>query len=272
MRPDWIELDGTANTRDTGGLPATDGRRTLSRRLLRSDGLQDLSPADVRRLVGDYGVRTVVDLRAAIEVKATGPGPLTAEPLVTITNLSLFPERNDHIVPMSERRPAVGRGFSGLYLGFLAERPGSVVAALRLIAYGTGTVLVHCTAGKDRTGTVVALALTEAGVEREAVIADYTASAERSAALMSRLAPMTADPELAQAAALRHAPRPATMERFFDALDQQAGGVSPWLAKHGWTEAERTALQRKLLGELPSRLLSAKLAATGATRRYRLGV
>jgi hypothetical protein len=89
-------------------------------------------------------------------------------------------------------------------------------------------------------------------VERAAVIADYTASAERSAALMSRLAPMTADPELAQAAALRHAPRPATMGRFFDGLDQQAGGAGPWLAKHGWTEADRAALRHKLLDELPS--------------------
>ena len=94
MQPDWIDLDGTANTRDVGGLPTIDGGHTASRRLLRSDNLQDLSPEDVRRLVDDYGVRTVADLRADIEIRAGGPGPMTREPLVAVEQLSLFPERS----------------------------------------------------------------------------------------------------------------------------------------------------------------------------------
>jgi len=249
MTVDWIDLDGTANTRDTGGLPAAGGRRTLSRRLLRSDNLQDLTPADVSRLVCDYGVRRIADLRAAIEVKATGPGPLTEDPRVTIVNLSLFPEHDDHVVPMSERRPAVGRGFAGLYLGFLTARPDSVLAALRLIAYGEGAALVHCTAGKDRTGVVVALALSEAGVDRAAIVADYVASAEHYDALLRRLAPATQDDELAQAAALKQVPRAATIERFLDSMAAEFGGPGAWLTAHGWTEQDRAALRRALLPE-----------------------
>src|ERR1700722_19094948 len=153
MQPDWIDLDGTANTRDVGGLPTIEGRRTVCRRLLRSDNLQDLSAKDVRRLVDDYGVRTVADLRADIEVRAGGPGPMTREPLVAVEQLSLFPERSrggavageEPEVPPWERRPVTGRGFSGLYLGFLAERADSVLAALRMIAYREGATLVHCT-------------------------------------------------------------------------------------------------------------------------------
>jgi protein-tyrosine phosphatase len=247
MTPDWIDLDGTANTRDTGGMPTADGRRTVSRRLLRSDNLQDLTPADVGRLVSDYGVRRIADLRAGVEVKATGPGPLTDDPRLTIVNLSLFPEHNDHIVPMSERRPIDGRGFSGLYRGFLAARPDSVLAALRLIAYGEGAALVHCTAGKDRTGVVVALALAEAGVERAAIVADYVASAEHYGALLRRLAPATQDDELAYAAALRHVPRATIIERFLDDLARESGGPGSWLTAHGWTGADREALRNKLL-------------------------
>ena len=89
-------------------------------------------------------------------------------------------------MPPWERRPVTGRGFSGLYLGFLAERADSVLAALRMIAYREGATLVHCTAGKDRTGTVIALALSDAGVEREAIIADYAASADHFDELMKR--------------------------------------------------------------------------------------
>src|SRR3984957_9947278 len=257
MQPDWIDLDGTANTRDVGGLPTIAGRPTGSRRLLRSDNLQDLSAKDVRRLVDDYGVRTVADLRADIEVRAGGAGPMTREPLVAVEQLSLFQERSrssavaseEPDVPPWERRPVTGRGFSGLYLGFLAERADSVLAALRMIAYREGATLVHCTAGKDRTGTVVALALSDAGVEREAIVADYAASADHFDELMKRLAKSTSSRDLALAAAVRHRPKAITMERFLEALAEEAGGVRPWLAAHGWTGADHAALLRKLLAE-----------------------
>jgi protein-tyrosine phosphatase len=259
MQPDWIALDGTANTRDVGGLPTIDGRRTASRRLLRSDNLQDLSAKDVRRLVDDYGVRTVADLRADIEVRAGGPGPMTREPLVAVEQLSLFPERKrsaavagaepgaEPDVPPWERRPVTGRGFSGLYLGFLAERADSVLAALRMIAYREGATLVHCTAGKDRTGTVIALALANVGVEREAIVADYAASADHFDELMKRLGASAGTRELALSAAVKHRPKAITMERFLDALTHEAGGVGPWLTAHGWTDDDRAALRKKLL-------------------------
>ncbi len=257
MQPDWIDLDGTANTRDVGGLPTIDGRRTVSRRLLRSDNLQDLSAKDVRRLVDDYGVRTVADLRADIEVRAGGAGPMTREPLVAVEQLSLFPERSrggpvaseEPDVPPWERRPVTGRGFSGLYLGFLAERADSVLAALRMIAHREGATLVHCTAGKDRTGTVIALALSDVGVEREAIVADYAASADHFDELMKRLGASVGTRELALSAAVKHRPKAITMERFLDALTQEAGGIGPWLAAHGWTDDDHVALRRKLLAD-----------------------
>ena len=155
--------------------------------------------------------------------------------------------------PLSERLPPVGRGFAGLYLGFLIQRPDSVLAALRLIAHGDGATLVHCTAGKDRTGTVIALALAEAGVERAAIVADYAASAERYGAVLRLHAREAADGGLmnglANAVALLHAPRAVTMERFLDSVAEQLGGVSAWLQEHGWTPDDRAALQRKLLAD-----------------------
>lgn len=69
----WIDLDGAVNVRDLGGLVTDDGRLTVPGRLLRGDNLQDLSPADVRRLVDEIGVTTVIDLRSPHEVAAEGP-------------------------------------------------------------------------------------------------------------------------------------------------------------------------------------------------------
>ena len=60
-----------------------------------------------------------------------------------------------------------------------------MVGALRSVAHAGGAAVVHCAAGKDRTGVVVALALTVAGVPAQAVVADYAATGERTEAIAS---------------------------------------------------------------------------------------
>ena len=73
----WIELDGAVNVRDLGDMPTEDGQKTARARLLRADNLQDLSAADVRKLVRDIGVTTVVDLRSSNELAANVPWDIT---------------------------------------------------------------------------------------------------------------------------------------------------------------------------------------------------
>ena len=91
-RSRWIALQGAANVRDLGGLPLRGGGATASGVLLRADNLQGLTARDVRRLVGDLGVRVVVDLRSEVEVELEGPGPLVGEERVEIRHRSLLPE------------------------------------------------------------------------------------------------------------------------------------------------------------------------------------
>ena len=100
------------------------------------------------------------------------------------------------------------------------------VAALRTVAYAPGAALVHCAAGKDRTGTVVALALSVAGVERDAVVADYAASSERVEQVVARLmsSPTYAE-NLRGRPISSHLSRPETMIAFLDHIDQAYGGV-----------------------------------------------
>jgi protein-tyrosine phosphatase len=137
----------------------------------------------------------------------------------------------------------------GYYIGYLEDRPDQVVAALRSIAKSPGAALVHCAAGKDRTGVVVALALTASGVGRDAVIADYAATGERMAAVLDRL---RASPTYASDTNSRpdteHMPRPETMAWFLDQIDASYGGVLAWLKQHGFGAADVAALRAKLLG------------------------
>ena len=263
----WIDLDGADNARDLGGLPTGDGRYVQPRRLIRSDSLQELSEQDVRYLVDELEVRAVADLRTGVEVASEGPGPMNREPLVDVRELSLFPEagvNTDAAAVEDEDGPVVlpwqtrerrktedegRRGAADIYLGYLDDRADSVIDALRLIAGTDGATIVHCAAGKDRTGVVVALALAEVGVEREAIVADYVLSAERVEATLTRLASRRtyAADIVADVDVDKHKPRAGTMERLLTAIDELHGGVHAWLRAHGWTDDDAAALRKRLL-------------------------
>jgi protein-tyrosine phosphatase len=252
----WIDLEGAVNARDLGGLPGDGGRQTLSGRLLRSDNLQDLSPADVARLVHDIGVTTVVDLRSSAELKSEGPAPLDSVAGVRHTHHPVLPELGSATDAIAEAMMArIRRDKSsfpddptcGHYLGYLEDRPDQVVAALQTIARAQGAALVHCAAGKDRTGVVVALALTAAGVRPEAVIADYAATGDRVEAILGRLRKSrTYARDIDGQPVVAHLARPETMAAFLQQMDARHSGVVPWLADHGFGDEDLNLLRVKL--------------------------
>jgi protein-tyrosine phosphatase len=253
----WIHLDGLVNMRDLGGLPTTDGGRTASGRLIRSDNLQDLTDADVRRLVDELGVTDVVDLRTDTELHLEGPGPLRQVESLTHHHHSLIAERTP-----DESAEAVGakalpwRGddpvrdasfWAEHYLGYLSARPDSVSAALHVVADAEGAAVVHCAAGKDRTGTVVAMALDVAGVPHEEIVADYVLTGERLEQIVGRLMPREAyGAALAKQKLEDQLPQAESIRAILDAVQQGWGGAAGWLLAHGWSEAEVERLRRRL--------------------------
>lgn len=254
----WIDLEGAVNVRDVGGLPTVDGRATRPGVLLRADNLQGLTSADVRRLTGKLGVRTVLDLRTGREVEQEGPGPLRATGVVH-HHVSLIPEppgepverEIDRAVPhRPDRSGATPTDMTGYYVGYLEDAPQALARALRLLADpSTGTALVHCAAGKDRTGVVVAVALSLAGVRREAVVADYASSAERIDGVLARLkATKTYGPSLADTSADAIRPVPGSMERFLDHVDREYGGPHGLAMAVGVEEETVARLGARLVG------------------------
>ena len=253
----WIELDGAVNVRDLGGLPTSDGGTIVPGRLLRSENLQELTPGDVSRLVDEIGLTTVVDLRSTNEVAVEGPAPLDALPGVRHAHHPVLREFLDVsdtakaalLTEMAEedRERYPDDFMTGHYLGYLENRPDEVVAALRSIATAPGAAIVHCAAGKDRTGVVVALALTVGGVESEVIVDDYMATDERLEAIVERLARsrmysngVTSRPVQA------HAPRAETMKAFLGQLGTRYGGLGDWLARHGFGPDDVSQLRAKL--------------------------
>lgn len=250
----WIDLDGVANMRDVGGLPTHDGGRIMERRLIRSDNLQDLSPSDVRHLTELIGVTDIVDLRSHKELRATGSGPLRATPL-RHHHHSFLPEPvagTDEPDFLSKQTPAMevvrdADYWSQHYRGYLSTRPDSVSAALAVVATASGATVVHCAAGKDRTGTVVGLALSVAGVPDEEIVADYTLTAQRLRRVMDRL--FSSDlyrDSLAHRPFQDQIPAAASMISLLEVVDQEFGGAAGWLRTQGWSADEVATLRTKL--------------------------
>ncbi len=133
------------------------------------------------------------------------------------------------------------------YLGYLSDGADNVVGALRAVTAAPGAAVVHCAAGKDRTGVVSALALSVAGVRREAVVADYAQTAERIEDVVAKLAarPTYAE-DMTRRDVASHTPRAETMERVLDLLDERHGGPLGWLTAHGFGPDEQAVLREKL--------------------------
>ncbi|WP_245616925.1 tyrosine-protein phosphatase [Knoellia subterranea] len=250
----WVELDGVVNMRDSGGLPTRDGGVIQPHRLLRSDNLQDLSEADVRQVVEVLGVSDIVDLRSDTELSTEGPSPLWHLESLTHHHHSLFggdrPVTGEQALalPAQSDRPVRDATFwAAHYLRYLAARPDSISAALDVISRSTGATIVHCAAGKDRTGTVVALALDTAGVPHDLIVDDYALSAERIEPIMARLLPRPLYGDALRNRSLAdEAPRPETMRTILSTLDSEFGGAPGWLREQGWSDADIERLRARL--------------------------
>jgi predicted protein tyrosine phosphatase len=224
------------NLRDVGGLSLTQGGRSCPQVLWRSAAPH---PGDRTPALLGWPPATVIDLRGADEHPDT-VHPL-AGPHTTVHALPLLAN------PVTGASPTTGRtetrttpsiDWSGIpdlataYLGFLDQSADKIVRILDIVAHHSTPILIHCTAGKDRTGVVVAILLRAAGVTRAAVTTDYRATEPALPAILARSAHLTAgmDPTVVQR--LMGAPAQA-ITAVLDHLDATPGGALGWLATAG---------------------------------------
>jgi protein-tyrosine phosphatase len=159
-----IAVPGTLNFRDTGGYPVDGGGAVGWGRLLRSDGLHRADAAALS-VLDSLGLRTVLDLRTSYEANLA-PSPLD--------DLARSGALTAHVSLLGDDLAGLPADLGEIY-DYVIDRQGlAVAAAIRCLARpGALPALVHCTAGKDRTGIVVAMALSAVGVPDHLVAADY---------------------------------------------------------------------------------------------------
>src|SRR5258705_114938 len=161
-------LEGVPNFRDLGGLPTEDGRLTRRGILYRSSGLEELTPRDVRHLIDDIGLSTVIDLRSPDDCEPAIPLQGTR---VRVINLPII--RAGLSTDLERPMGPDGRvDVALIYRMFMEMSIPAITEIVRELTSGATPALLHCSAGKDRTRVVAAMILRPVGVPAEAAIAD----------------------------------------------------------------------------------------------------
>ena len=225
---------GLYNLRDTGGYRAAGGT-TRWGKLLRSDALHRIDATGRDRLA-EIGVAHIIDLRGGDE-RATAPSAVDGLE-VTVHHLPVF----DDADPAAQATTHVG--LVPVYDHIVDERGAQLVDAIRVIiaADDDDAVLVHCTAGKDRTGLVVAFALAAAGVDRDDVVADYAATAENlrgewSDAMTAVFEQRGIELTAGMVELITESPA-EVLEALLERIDREHGSISAYLLAHGLTPTE----------------------------------
>lgn len=232
-----IPLPGTLNARDLGGYPTSDGGTVRWRTLLRSDALHRLDDAGRAALAG-FGLRTVVDLRTDEEARSA-PSALDGTG-ARIFHVPLF---------RAEALGALPPELAAVYRHMIDDRGAAIAEAVgRLSGPGALPGLIHCSAGKDRTGLLAAVVLDVVGVPDEIIAADYAMSAEYidadTAQVVSRIQAISGGQRL-DLGLLGSPP-----ELILEALARvrgQAGSAAGYLVRHGLPRSAVDSLRRALV-------------------------
>jgi protein tyrosine/serine phosphatase len=241
-----LAWEGCVNVRDLGGLPTEDGRRTRLGGVVRSDNVRRLTDEGWRALA-EHGVQRIVDLRFPEELAEDQPLDVDID-VVHVSVLGAGPDP-EYVKELDAHLAVndVADHYAWSYVDFLEryrERFGRAFAA---IADAEGTVVVHCFAGKDRTGLVAAVLLRLAGVDHATIGADYAVTAENLRLRWEAwLREARDEEERAKLEKLQHTPAEA-MARVVQEIERRYGDVASYLRAAGLTDAQIDRLRERLV-------------------------
>ncbi|MCX4386191.1 tyrosine-protein phosphatase [Micromonospora peucetia] len=235
-----IPFSAMFNFRDVGGHSGHDGRTVRRGRLYRSDSLHRIDDTD-REAFAALGIHTVIDLRRPYEVERDGRVPH----FDGLTWRNIHPEHAE----WGERpyRPGtdLARYLADRYADLAETGTVGIAEAVGLIADSANTpAVVHCVAGKDRTGIVCGLTLAVLGVGDDDIVADYalsTEAGERYRAWFEATGRKTG-----QILPVLTCPAEA-MTLFLAELREAHGSIEGYLHHAGVTEPQLAALRTHLL-------------------------
>ena len=249
MINDFLErhypFEGCFNFRDIGGYLNQDGKRVKKGLYFRAGRQDRMSDKDLSQL-SDLKISTQIDLRRPDEVLEQGKGPLEAMGAKYI-NIAVIPKGGSDQLS----RLVGDTGISGKrYLGYLEFGPTSWLRLFGILANEDNLpVVLHCTAGKDRTGVSTAFLLSVLGVSREVIEADYLLTnldTERQADFIESTVGYPEGYDRERMMAVAGVPETA-MKDFLDGVESKWGSAVEYLEKIGVTQEQMETIRTNFL-------------------------
>ena len=167
-----LDLQGASNFRDLGGYPSRDGRALRWRQIFRSNHLGHLTDADVD-IVRGLGVRSAFDFRGIEERAGAACG--LAE--IVVHSLPIEPTvvaaLRSSLAAGKLSAPVAGDIMRESYRNYVRHNTHSFRALFGHLVQDRAPLVIHCTAGKDRTGFACALLLYALDVPDDVIAEDY---------------------------------------------------------------------------------------------------
>lgn len=172
-----MKLKSVLNFRDVGGIPSNGNGKIIKGQIYRSATVDNINNEDILRF-RDFGIRTIIDLRAPKEVKKSRKN---LKDIVTLSlPLDFQQTTRERLKPFLYKKGSeeiLADISNKLYLDILDAAKPVLRQIMEFLVSGDGTpVLVHCQAGKDRTGIIIALILLALGVDRQLIREDFMKS------------------------------------------------------------------------------------------------
>lgn len=266
-----IPLTAIPNARDLGGYKTVEGKRIKPKKLIRSGTLGALIEEDIRILVEDYNLKTIIDLRTDTERSQNPdpeiPGvvsyhnPILRDETFGITKESektLSKEEFDysemllnHVKMMGENEDSL----ASLYAEFV-ESEYALEHYRKFLEYvleqEEGAILWHCTAGKDRVGTSTAILLRILGVDMETIFNDFLLTNEflkdQTEQIVKQVSEKTTDERVLKLVAKLNGVDKSYLEAFFDTIEKDYGSFDEFIrTKMNMTEDKIQKLKEKYL-------------------------
>ena len=235
-------FEGCFNFRDIGGYRADGGRTIRWGRYFRAGRQDRMTLGDLQR-AAELAIRTQIDLRRPDEVRTCGRGPFERLGSRYI-GLSVLPDGSYE--QLNRETGTLGERYLAYFQ--YSHEPWRQVFEV-LADDGCYPVLLHCTAGKDRTGVITALLLSILGVDRRVIEADFALTNRDVPRHVEFVAQGPGFPEgMTREAFTRSAGvREDAIRVFLDGVERQHGGPLAFLRNLGVSDAMQDAIRENLL-------------------------